>query len=325
MNGAIGHRIQRVALATLVAAVVGVGCAHDPSSSEPEASGVARAPAAGDHPVRLMLDVEAAARAGIRTAIVARATGSADVEAFGRGLDPLPFVTARHARSAAHAALELARGEYARVSRLHRDDQNASTRDLENAQVALERATLDWRDADARLTVGWGPAAAEPDAFDDDLVAGRVALVRVDLPAGIALTPPPATVAVAGTAPPQLARVLGRSATTDPLVQGDAYLALIVDDPPRPGAVFGVTVPRQVTATVGVVVPAAAIVWFDAHPVAYAEPAEGEFERRTVTLGPRLGDRWIVTAGLAPDERVVVGGAARLLSTEIVGAAPASD
>jgi multidrug efflux pump subunit AcrA (membrane-fusion protein) len=44
-----------------------------------------------------------------------------------------------------------------------------------------------------------------------------------------------------------------------------------------------------------------------------------------VTLGPRTDDHWIVTAGLATDERVVIAGAARLLSAEVVGTAPHED
>jgi multidrug efflux pump subunit AcrA (membrane-fusion protein) len=57
----------------------------------------------------------------------------------------------------------------------------------------------------------------------------------------------------------------------------------------------------------------------------YAAPAAGAFERRDVALGPRLDDRWIVTTGLAPDERIVVAGAARLLSAEVVGGEAAAD
>ena len=65
--------------------------------------------------------------------------------------------------------------------------------------------------------------------------------------------------------------------------------------------------------------------WVAALPAVYVEPADGAFERRTGTLGPRLGERWIVTAGLAAGDRVVSAGAARLLSAQVLGAAPAED
>jgi hypothetical protein len=319
--------IRRVLAATLVAVVVmsSVGCQHGPGSTEEQASEATHEPAPGDGVRHLTLGVEEAERAGIRTAIAERAEGTTEIQAFGRVLDPLPLVEELHARSAVRAASTAARAEYERVARLHHDDQNASTRDLENARAMLEKTTLDLADAAARLTLGWG-AAAEGDGLADDLVAGYVALIRVDLPAGVTVTPPPSTVTVAPAADPagrRVARVLGRAPTTDPLVQGEGYLVLLADDPPRPGAVLSVTVPRAAPPAVGVAVPAAAVVWVDAQAVVYVAPAAGEFERRTVTLGPRLDGRWIVTAGVATGDRIVVAGAARLLSSAVMGAEPA--
>jgi hypothetical protein len=322
MIDAVGRRMVATFLLLAVATASGSGCRQHPDAEEQPAEATAE-PHAGN-----ALGAEAAARAGVRTAIVAGAEGSAEIEAFGRVLDPLPLVEALHARAAAREAATVARAEYERVARLHREDQNASARDLEGARAALAKATADLADATARLSLGWGPLAEQGDALADDLVAARAALLRVDLPAGVRVTPPPAAVAVATGADPALrtsARVLGRAPTTDPLLQGEGYLALLVDDPPRPGAVVPVTVPRATAPVPGVAVPADAVVWVDARPVVYVEPTAGTYERRTVTLGPRLDERWLVTAGLTPGERVVVAGAARLLSSEVLGAEPAAD
>lgn len=299
------------------------GCTHDPGASAPEpAAPDAERAAVGEAPSGpVRLDVDGVRRAGVRSAVVERAERRAEVEAFGRALDPLPLVEMRQARAAAATAATLARTEYERVARLHRDDQNASTRDLETARAALDKATVDLTSASARLTLGWGAAADAGDAVIDGLVAGRLAVVRVDLPAGVVLTVPPTAVTIGGRA----AQVLGPAPTVDPLVQGDAWLALVDGDPPRPGAVLPVLVAREPEPTVGVAVPATALVWVDGHPTLYAEPAPGEFERRTVTLGARAGDGWIVMAGVAPGERVVVAGAARLLSAQVMRAEPAAD
>jgi hypothetical protein len=233
-----------------------------------------------------------------------------------------------HARAAARAVAAVARAESERVTRLNREGQNASTRDVEGARAALDKATLDVADTTARLGFAWGPLADQGEALADELVSGRAALVRIDLPAGVIVTPPPAAVTLAATtnsARPRVARIVGRAPTTDPALQGDAYFGLVLDDPPLPGAVLAATVPHAATAVTGVAVPASAVVWLDGSAVVYAERAPGEFERRSVTLGPRRDDQWNVSAGLAAGDRVVIAGAARLLSSEIVSTGPAAD
>lgn len=320
-------RLRAVAVVFLGAIVAtGIGCRRD-AAEEPGANATDQ-PRAEAGPRRLTLDSEAAERAGVRTAVVEPAEAAAEIAAFGRVLDPLPLVEALHARAAARETAALARTEYERIARLHAEDHNASTRDFESARTVLAKATLDLADATARVTLPWGAASEIGDALADDLVAGRMALLRVDLPAGATVTPPPATVTVAvpgDAADHRVARVLGTAPTTDVLVQGQSVLALLGDDPPRPGAVLSVAVPRGAHPVAGVAVPADAVVWVASEPAVYVEAAAGEFERRRVTLGPRLDSQWIVTAGITPGERVVVEGAARLLSSEVLSPEPAAD
>src|SRR5262249_26871613 len=158
------------------------------------------------------------------------------------------------------------------------------------------------------------------------LVAGRVALVRVDLPAGASIATVPDGIAVAEIARPSrthVARFIGRAPAIDPLIQGDGFFAIVADDPPLPGTALSAPLTRD--ATTGVAVPESAVVWVDARPAVYAESSDGAFARRTIALGPRIDGRWIVTAGVTAGERVVVAGAARLLSAEVLKTAPAED
>ncbi len=268
----------------------------------------------------------AAPPADVETVRVERVTAAAEVEAFGRVLDPLPLVEALHARTAARAAAVVARAEHERVARLHRDQQNASTRDLESARAALDRATLELANATARGVLAWGAAFAASDALADDLVGGRAAIARVDLPAGEHVAGAPATITVAavGDAERRLAaRVLGAAPSTDPLLQGEAYLVLLGAEPPRPGTSLRATVPRQAEPLTGAAVPRAAIVWSAGRPLAYVETSPGVFERRTLTLAVALPGAWLVTEGVAPGDRVVTTGAAQLLSSEILHPLPA--
>ena len=56
-------------------------------------------------------------------------------------------------------------------------------------------------------------------------------------------------------------------------------------------------------------VPESAVIDTGALRLVYVERRPGVFEGRAVTLGPRRGDIYPVIEGLAPGERVAVGGA----------------
>jgi hypothetical protein len=312
----------RIVVMLLVLGGAGVGGAAEPAGAPPSAG---EAASADGESARVTMTQDVAARAGIESVRVERVTALPNVEGFGRVLDPLPLVEALHARAAARSMLALARAEHERVVRLHRDDQNASTRDLENARAVLERAGADAANATARVTLAWGARMDESDALADDLVAGRVAIARVDLPAGEHIARPPATITIASVARPArrlAARVLGPAPTTDPLVQGEAYLVLVGDASLPPGTSLLATVPRDVEPQSGVAVPRAAILWSDGHPLAYVETSPGTFEQRTLALGAPLPGAWLVTDGVVAGERVVTAGAAQLLSSAILGSHP---
>jgi hypothetical protein len=282
--------------------------------------------AAEGEPGRVTLAPEVVAAAGIATVRVERVTATPDVEAFGRVLDPLPLVEALHARAAARSAAAAAAAEYERVERLHRQDQNASTRDVETARVALDRARMDLADASARAALAWGSGLDAADALADDLVSGRAAIARIDLPAGEHVVSPPVTVNLAPiTHPDQLvsARVLGPAPTTDPQLQGDAYLALVAEGRPAVGTALRAAVPRQAEPLTGVGVPRAAILWSEGHAIVYVEASPGVFERRAVTLVAPLAGGSLVSDGVAAGDRVVTSGAAQLLSSAVLGVQPA--
>src|SRR5207244_3667801 len=90
--------------------------AHDHTAGEESAHGGA--------PERVTLSHDAVASAGIETVAVAHVTTPAEIDAFGRVLDPMPVVDALHARAAARSAAATARAEHARVVRLRADPQH---------------------------------------------------------------------------------------------------------------------------------------------------------------------------------------------------------
>jgi hypothetical protein len=274
---------------------------------------------------QITLDASARAAAGIATVAAVPVAGRADVAAFGRVVDPLPLVEALHARASTRATVTAAAAEAKRVARLHVDDQNASTRDLEAAEAALQRTQGDAADAAARLALAWGKAAELDQAVIEALIAHQAALVRIDLPSGVHLASAPtqALLLPVGSSTTALeASILGVAPTTDPMLQGDAYLALVSHAAPRPGTALDVTLPRATAQAGAVAVPASAVVWLDAEPVVYVETSPGSFVARPVTLGPEANATRQIDAGVAAGEQVVREGAAQLVSAHVLSAAP---
>jgi len=260
------------------------------------------------------------ARAGLTIAAAVAGRSAAEQRAFGRVLDPLPFLDAVNARAASRSGLALARSEHERVTRLHGRDLNASAREVEAARDVLRRATIEAASAEARVRTTWGDVAGRADleAIAHALAQGSAAVARVDLPpgqsgAGYSLT----VLAIGEGAPPLAARLLGSAPSTDPMLQGAAYLLLIERDPPAVGASLLATFTAELRRD-GALVPAAAIVWRDGIPCVYVEVEPDVFERRAIPERLAAGGDWLVASGVAAGERVVASGAQQLLSAEIL-------
>lgn len=59
----------------------------------------------------------------------------------------------------------------------------------------------------------------------------------------------------------------------------------------------------------GLLIPVAAVLRDDENlPFVYVLAADGSYARRSVTLGERLGERFVIPQGLDPGDRVVVDG-----------------
>jgi membrane fusion protein (multidrug efflux system) len=58
-------------------------------------------------------------------------------------------------------------------------------------------------------------------------------------------------------------------------------------------------------------------------PVAFVVNAKGMAEQRTLTTGPTVGDKWLVTSGLEPGDRLIVEGLQKVMDGAPVHAVPA--
>jgi len=309
----------------------GAGPSEAPSSEPGEASTAAEVQR-GPEGVTIRLNAATRERIGLQVTPLAAVKLPDVVRGFGRLLEPSALAAPVDEREAARAAFEAADHEYRRVQTLQRGNSNASQRDVEAARAAFERERAALRAAEARLVSVWGREAQERrdlSALVQSLVARDVAVARIDLPLGAALSGRPTTARVTALvdadAAPVETTLLGVAPDTDPTTQGRGFLLLIERPPWPPGtALTGwLAVPGPPQA--GVDLPSAAVLRHAGRAFVYVQTADETFGRREIRLGSPTGDGWFVIDGLAAGERVVVTGAQQLLSVELAGAAAAED
>jgi hypothetical protein len=264
---------------------------------------------------------------GIVLAKPAAATLAPEVPAFGRVIDPTPFVSLVAEQATARAALAASEKELARVKKLFDAGGNASAQAVETAEAnaARDRAAVD--SAHVRLLAGWGRKLAA----DTSLERLRVmlekggALVRLDVLPGDkpADEPKTARVNVAGNDQTVDAEILGPAPVADPQVQGASFLALVPDHSFAAGAALRATLPGVGEPAAALIVPRSAVVYHQGSAWVYVLGEEDTFERKLVTIGRATADGIAVTSGLEADEQVVTTGAQQLLAAELqAGGAP---
>lgn len=277
---------------------------------------------AASEAAQVHLDAAARELVGLALAPVTARELPAELRAYGRVLDPTPLAGAVFELQAATPAYAAAVRDEARVRELFRGQQNASERELEAAEVALGRAKLVRDTARARLATAWGAELAGRDDLDAlvrDLVRGRRALVRIDVPPGSPPIGPPglARLEALDADAPLAATFLGPAPQADPLLQGFGLLFLVERDPPPPGTAITAWLPQAIGTLRGVDVPRAALLRHQGRVFVYVARDAGTFERRAVTLLVPSEGGWLATGAVAPGDRVVVSGASLLLSSEL--------
>lgn len=260
---------------------------------------------------------------GLKTATLSAATLPPEINAYGRVLDPAPLVAALGDTASARATFDASSKEYQRLKALFAQGRNTSAKALETAGAAMERDRIGFQAAQAQLHAAWGKAiAGQPDlpAFVQSLAKLENVLVRLDVPAGEALaqTPTGAQLILPGTNEIVAARFLGRAATADAQSQGEGFLFVATNVPPRfaSGLALAGLLELPGEPLRGVRVPDAAVIRSDETGWVYVQTGETNFTRRKITLEHPADGGWFVTNGVAPGDRVVVTGAQTLLSEE---------
>jgi hypothetical protein len=279
----------------------------------------------------LALNPEQRAAVGIVVARAAAAKPGERIAAFGLVLDPSTLAADLGEVEAARATERAASAEVARLQGLYKAGAGASLRNLEAAQAEVAKAHAAADAASAKFAQRWSPLASDASRrkIVDAVAAGKIALVRVDVPGRIVLgtLPTRASLDIDGVAVE--ARVLGSLMETRE-TQGAAVLVAI-DDPPAglaAGARFAATLVGD--ARSGFLVPRGALVYEEGGAFVYHElagkPGDDNtyYARKPVTLLMPSGDGWLV-GGLDDDDRIVVRGNGVLWSLEGIGSMPEDD
>jgi hypothetical protein len=260
------------------------------------------------------------AAAGITLASPRSLSLAPEVDAFGRVLDPTPYVALVAEEATAKAALMASEKELERVQKLFAAGGNASAQAVEAAEAAAVRDRAAVASAQVRLLAGWGSTLAEHADLSSlrELLAKGAALIRIDLLPGSAAAGAPrvARVTPLGASDSFEVEVLGPAPVADPQVQGASFLALLREHSLPSGASLQVSLQGRSEPVSVQIVPRDAVVFHQGSAWVYVLEKEN-FERRRVDLGRTVNDQVVIEHGVTSSDRVAVTGAQQLLSAEL--------
>ena len=244
------------------------------------------------------------------------------IEAYGLVLDPVTLVADAGRMDSTQAAAEAAAADVARLDSLYRNNADASLKALQASRALAVEAAAQAQAAAATFKLQWGPLAALSASGRHELIealaAGRVLLVRADVPGHQLLSAIATRALVVVDGVSVAAHVLGALPRTDPQSQSTGWLLQIEHRPEGLGPGARTHVQLQGAPVGGVLVPTAALLYGEQGAYVYREvvgraPDKSQFAAAPVRLLVRVGDGWLVD-GLGRSDSIVVQGAGVLWS-----------
>ncbi len=237
------------------------------------------------------------------------------------------YVVARSKLEKARVNVDVSRKEYERLKSLYQNDQNSSLKALEVTQAALSTDQADADTAERQLALQesiaqqrWGKIVASWIAGGSPslqrILDQRDLLVQVTLPPGNAsAAPQTASLQVPGAGIVR-ATLVSTFPRVDPRIQGTTLLYLTTA---HPGLTPGLNLVARLSLGQlmrGIVVPEAAVVWWQGRAWVYQQTSPERFVRREVPTEDPLEKGWFVGTGFSAGDKLVVGGVQMLFSEE---------
>jgi membrane fusion protein, multidrug efflux system len=273
--------------------------------------------------VTVTINEETSKRIDLKTDELKATQHTPELSAFGAVLDPASLITAQTDIGMTTVALETSRKAATRAKSLFDQGENVARKTLETAEADLRANEIKLKALQQQIALEWGESFANLSPTDlqtlvGNLVATKIVLARVDLPAGETLTNTPAAARISTIANTnwQAAKVISRAAKIDPKVQGEGFILQSDWAQLRPGAAVSALLPTAAGAQKGVVVPDAAVVQFIGKTWAYVQTGTNSFMRAEISQQSPVEGGWFEVSSVKAGDRVVVQGAQQLLSEE---------
>jgi hypothetical protein len=284
---------------------------------------------------------------GIRTQPLERLTYRAESLAYGLVMDiqPLLELRARYGEAAAEQAitqarLEVSAQEYERLRALNSGGNIISASRMRAVQSRFEvdkarlaAAQMRASNIRAQTMQTWG-AALTSEALDPNssamaaLIEGQDVLLRITLASDASL---PLRTGLAyidrdgDRHSAREARYLSPAPRTDPAAQGETHFFLAAARDLRTGMRVSAWIVQDEAPETGVLLPAAAAVWYGGEPWVYVQAGEELFVRRAVPYAAEVAGGWLAHEGFEQGEPLVITGGQMLLSEEFRWQIPEED
>lgn len=226
------------------------------------------------------------------------------------------FLTAQAAAAQSQAAADRARYLFTHEGAASRESMEAT-----RSKAAADQAALALARRKAEATFGHGAPweGGARGAIMRRLASGGTVLVRATFPMGSfeSRKPEALTITRLGANSKSWNTTTIWEAPADPAFPGHGFYALVAGSDLAQNEHVNVTVPAG-AAQAGVTVPAASVVFGENEAWVYTAREKGNFQRVPVSIAdPVTGGYFLpATAGIAPGQRLVVGGAGFLLARE---------
>ena len=316
-------------LIPVVAATIGgsllFGCdkkEEAPAEDKPVASAPSKHDVSGEAIVRL--EEATQQLVGLKVETLTSAQLPREVKGYGRVIDSTPLAGLVNELTSAQAVFAASSNDYARLKTLSAQN-NASVRALQAAEAASVRDQAQYESARLKLLSSWGSAVTRQEdlaTFIRSLSSLESVLVRIDLPAGEWLKVPPLAARMSSLRDEltfAVADFFAPVPTTDPQAQSQGFFFLVKTNSLHFVPEMAVTAYLQMTGEplTGVLVPESAIVRYQEKSWLYVQTDSTTFTRKQAALKNPGPNGWLITEGVEPNARLVIGGAQILLSEEL--------
>lgn len=259
-----------------------------------------------------VLDQAAQQRAGVQIVETLAVREPRRWKAYGNVLDASPLAALLSEIEALQASAAASAAEAARSKVLFAADENISKRSFDAAQTVARSDAIKLSAARRRIGLEWGASiaalsAAQRASLVDAIASGRSVLLRVSVPelATKEITTLTATITDVGAAAGVIsAKVLGRAASSDPLMPGVSLLLRADDTTLQAGTTIAATLTGGWLA--GVRVPRTAVLHDHLGSFVYQQTAAEHFLRVPVQVMLDTAEG-VVVNGVTTGARVAAG------------------